>query len=105
MKDVAKCLLSSVRKTDTVARIGGDEFIILLSSVPDEEMALAVAKEVLKALAKPFEINGDIANIGGSIGMSFYPNHGEFADQLLKEADNAMYDVKKRGKNSIAIAP
>jgi diguanylate cyclase (GGDEF)-like protein/PAS domain S-box-containing protein len=105
LKDVAKCLASTVRQTDTVARIGGDEFIILLSSIPDEEMALAVAKVVLDALANPFKIMGDIANIGGSIGISYYPKHGEYADQLLKSADNAMYEVKKRGKNSIAIAP
>ncbi|MBT7772043.1 MAG: GGDEF domain-containing protein [Rhodospirillales bacterium] len=105
LKDVAKCLTSTVRQTDTVARIGGDEFIILLASIPDEDMALSVAKKVLKSLAHPFEIKEYIANIGGSIGISFFPKHGEIADQLLKAADNAMYDVKKSGKNSIAIAP
>jgi diguanylate cyclase (GGDEF)-like protein len=104
LKDIANRLIESVRKTDTVARIGGDGFVILLAAIPNEKMATSVATDVLEALSNPFDLNNKAANTGGSIGISFYPQHGEDAEELLKQADSAMYSVKKRGENSISTA-
>ena len=104
LKDIANRLIESVRKTDTVARIGGDGFVILLAAIPNEQMATSVVTDVLKALSNPFNLNNKAANINGSIGISFYPQHGEDAEELLKQADSAMYSVKKRGENSISTA-
>ena len=104
LKDIANRLIESVRKTDTVARIGGDGFVILLAAIPKEKMATSVATDVLEALSNPFGLINKAANISGSVGISFYPQHGEDAEELLKQADSAMYSVKKRGENSISTA-
>jgi diguanylate cyclase (GGDEF)-like protein len=104
LKDIANRLIESVRKTDTVARIGGDGFVILLAAIPNEKMATSVATDVLEALSNPLDFNNKAANISGSIEISFYPQHGEDAEALLKQADSAMYSLKKRGENSISTA-
>ncbi len=97
---VAERLLSCVRAMDTVARIGGDEFIAILSGLKEEKGVNIVVDKIMRSMSLPFHLNDNrVARIGASIGMALYPDHGDTPDQLLKLADQAMYDVKhKRGK-------
>lgn len=96
---VAKRLKSSVRETDTISRLGGDEFIILLRET-NEDGAAHVAEKMLKAVAEPFEVEGVTVATQGSIGISLYPNDGKDVNTLIKNADAAMYHAKDHGKNN-----
>ena len=102
--EVAERLTHSVRETDTVVRLGGDEFIIVFTQVTEETAYVMVAKKVIKTLTRPFKIKGQYVNISASIGIAIFPDHGETTDELIKQADKAMYVVKHKGKNSYAIA-
>jgi diguanylate cyclase (GGDEF)-like protein/PAS domain S-box-containing protein len=104
LKEVAKRLTHSIRDTDTVARIGGDEFVIILTQVGDNTAPAKIAKKVIDALAMCIEIDDQDVYIGTSIGIALYPIHGETSDELIKKADEAMYMVKHKGKNNYAIA-
>jgi len=94
LRETANRLLSCVRKTDTVARMGGDEFTIILTEIKTPESAEHVAQGILKALLLPFELNGTHCNVGCSIGIALYPAHGRDSETLLKHADTAMYQAK-----------
>jgi len=102
--EVGERLTQSVRETDTVARLGGDEFIIVLTQVTEETAYVMVAEKVIKTLTRPIGINGQDVNISASIGIALYPDHGDTTDELIKQADGAMYGVKRKGKNNYAIA-
>ena len=98
LRAVAQRLAKSVRQSDTVARIGGDEFVIILD--PTQQIrADAVALKVLQVLAKPFTLERRRVEITVSIGISFYPENGADADTLLRAADYAMYLAKREGGN------
>lgn len=99
LKQVAQRLLSSVRASDTVARIGGDEFVVLLPSIERELDATVVADKILHALKQPFGVAGHDLSISGSIGIAAYPEHGNDEKLLLINADIAMYHAKKDGRN------
>lgn len=99
LKQVAQRLLSSVRASDTVARIGGDEFVVLLPSIERELDATVVADKILHALKQPFGVAGHDLSISGSIGIAAYPEHGDDEKLLLINADIAMYHAKKDGRN------
>lgn len=100
LKSVALRLTSCVREADTVARVGGDEFVVILKEdLKRLEEPGIVAEKMLKAFSMPFNIDGNICNIGLSIGISIYPDDAEDAQQLIICADEAMYQVKQRGKN------
>jgi len=96
LMETANRLLACVRKTDTVARIGGDEFTVLLTETKTSESPELVAKNILKALLEPFELNGTLRNVGCSIGIARYPEHGTDSETLLKNADAAMYHAKRK---------
>lgn len=100
LKNVATRLQASLRSEDTVARMGGDEFTILLPFVETENDATRVAQSILSNLAAPFMIQGREVYITASIGISIYPTDGEEPDTLIKNADGAMYRVKESGRNS-----
>ncbi len=102
--EVAKRLKESCRETDTIARWGGDEFIIILYAGYEEEDCFAIGRKILKSLNAPIDIgNGNVGTVGASIGIST-SQQGKFDKQrLLKNADKAMYETKKRGKNGICI--
>ena len=100
LRSVSKRLVSSVRASDTVSRQGGDEFVILLSEVAHPEDAAISAKKILLALAGPHSIAGTELHIDGSIGISLYPEDGESAETLIKNADTAMYHAKESGRNN-----
>lgn len=97
LQAVAERLQSSVREGDTVARQGGDEFLILLSDLERVEDIEFVAVKILRALAKPFHIDGRELFVRGSIGASVYPADGADLETLLKHADTAMYRTKEEG--------
>ncbi|MFZ5998685.1 MAG: diguanylate cyclase domain-containing protein [Nitrospirota bacterium] len=99
LRDVAKRLKACIRKSDTVARIGGDEFILLLSPINDIGDAVIIAEKILSVFQKPFKIDGNTLRVTTSIGLSLYPGDGETAEALLKNADIAMYYAKERGRN------
>ncbi len=100
LQALAGRLASGVREGDTVARFGGDEFVILLDDVASEKDIGAVAQKVLEALAPPFVIDNQSLYVTASIGVSLYPNDGEDSGTLLKHADIAMYRAKELGKNT-----
>ena len=103
LQQVAQRLRVSVRASDTVARIGGDEFIVLLSSIEQERDAVIVAEKILQALIEEFEIEGHRLHISGSIGIAAYPEHGDNEKLLMINADIAMYHAKKQGRNDYRI--
>jgi diguanylate cyclase (GGDEF)-like protein/PAS domain S-box-containing protein len=105
LRAVAHRLAKSVRQSDTVARMGGDEFVILLESVRKPEEADAVALKVQQALAKPFNLVSHQVSAPVSIGISFYPENGADADTLLRAADSAMYLAKREGGNGYRTCP
>jgi diguanylate cyclase (GGDEF)-like protein len=96
LKDTADRLRGCVRETDTVARMGGDEFTIILTDVNLPESARVVAKKVLKVLARPFVLKEEEHVIGASIGIAVYPSDGEDSETLVKHADAAMYQAKEK---------
>lgn len=105
LQGVAERLQGCVRETDTVARIGGDEFVVLSTDAPDEAAAATVAAKVLDALAVPFDLGTAQARVGASIGIALAPRNGDDVDRLLDAADAAMYDAKRAGKGVWRLAP
>jgi diguanylate cyclase (GGDEF)-like protein len=103
LQEVAKRLTSCIRKTDSVARLGGDEFTMILSDIADRTFAKKIAKKVLKQLAAPFFIVGKEVQISGSIGITYFPKDGCILDDLMKNADIAMYRAKELGRNRFCL--
>jgi diguanylate cyclase (GGDEF)-like protein/PAS domain S-box-containing protein len=99
LKEAAARLVSCVRTEDTVARQGGDEFIVLLPSIDLAQDAGVVAAKLLDTLNQPFEINDKQMHIGASIGIAVFPDDGADVDSLMKNSDIAMYHAKESGRN------
>ena len=100
---IAKLLLLATRKTDTVARIGGDEFIILLDDVGNEKTITPIAQKILTTLDQSLKIKEYDLHVTTSIGISIYPDHGSDFNALLKSADIALYEAKATGRNNFKI--
>ncbi|PID43182.1 MAG: hypothetical protein CSA52_04280 [Gammaproteobacteria bacterium] len=96
-------LLSVVREQDTVSRLGGDEFTVILEDISDSHNSQLVANKIIKQVCKPVTIDGNEVTVGASIGISTYPEHGEQEDVLIKCADTAMYHAKESGRNQSKI--
>jgi diguanylate cyclase (GGDEF)-like protein len=96
----AQRLRQCVREVDTVARQGGDEFIVLLTELHNGADAQQVADKIMKAIAAPFIVNGDPLDVAASIGVAVYPDDDEDIDTLIEKADLAMYAAKQRGKGA-----
>ena len=105
LKEVARRLQGCIRKSDTVARIGGDEFLVILTEIKSTEGISQVAKKMIEVISQPFSYQDKIFNMGISIGIAVYPNNGTDIDQLISLADKAMYVSKNSGKNSFAYVP
>ena len=104
LKDVAQRMTACVRESDTVARIGGDEFVVLLRSVDHENNALQVAEKLRHALAQPFALAGQLLSVSASIGVALCPDHGSDEIELSRNADLAMYEAKKYGRDTVRMA-
>jgi diguanylate cyclase (GGDEF)-like protein/PAS domain S-box-containing protein len=100
LQSVAKRLLAAVRTSDTVSRLGGDEFVILLSEVAHAGDAGVKAGKILSALSAPFEIEQNTLRVTASIGVSTYPEDGQSAELLMRNADLAMYQAKEKGRSN-----
>ena len=100
LKEVAERLRRNVRASDTVSRMGGDEFNILLTEIPHADVTITIAKKVVDSFGKPFVIGGHEFHMSTSIGISVYPEDGETMEELFKNADTAMYHAKGQGGNS-----
>ncbi|MES2071860.1 MAG: diguanylate cyclase [Pseudomonadota bacterium] len=98
LQTVANRLRSLLREIDTISRIGGDEFILVLSDMTSEQHVLETAEKILHALSQPYFIEQHTLSTTPSIGISLYPRDGDNAEQLMSKADVAMYQVKKKGR-------
>lgn len=103
LAEVATRISRSVREQDLVARHGGDEFVVLLEHMENRAVAHAVAARIIEAISVPFGLEGDPIYLGVSIGVAFYPDHGQSGSELLKHADGAMYRAKNQGGRGYAV--
>ena len=103
LKIVAERLKDSVRSSDTVVRMGGDEFALLLPDITRRDEASEVGQKILGELAKVAVIDGHTLHLSGSIGLAFFPEHGGDLNALLRSADAAMYDAKSRGRDAVSL--
>lgn len=100
LKVIAKRLVGLARRGDTVARHGGDTFVVLLADVAREEDVSRIARRVLEAASEPVRIDGHDIHVTSSIGISLFPRDGAKADRLIQSADTAMYQAKELGRNN-----
>lgn len=104
IQQVATRLRAALRAEDTIARFGGDEFVILLPNLQDSDDAPRIAQKLLDVFASPISIDGQEVYTTASIGVAVYPNDGETAEALLRNADTAMYRAKERARNTFQLA-
>lgn len=104
LKVIAKRLQGALRAEDTVSRVGGDEFVVIMSSVSDRDGAAQLAGKLVETVAQPIEFGEQSFTLGASIGIALYPDHGNDGPTITRRADLAMYQVKRSGKNSYAFA-
>jgi diguanylate cyclase (GGDEF)-like protein/PAS domain S-box-containing protein len=98
---MAGCLRSWIREGDLLARLGGDEFLVILDRLHSKEDATLVAENLLQAISGPFKVRGHDLAIGACIGISVFPEDSSDAEELMQQADSAMYSAKRDGKNRI----
>lgn len=103
LQEVARRLCNCVRESDSVSRIGGDEFMVLLLDVDSEDTAVMVAEKIRNSLNRPFEVENKLLSISSSIGIAIYPEHGIDAIELAGNADCAMYWVKDNGRDKVEV--
>jgi len=104
LRAAARRMQECVRESDTVGRIGGDEFVVLLPTMEHVQDALLVAEKIRLALNQPFELPGiQRLDISSSTGIAIYPDHGNDEIQLAKNADDAMYQAKEHGRNTVRL--
>ncbi len=98
LKEASNRLQECVRSGDTVARLGGDEFTVIMPNLDESQMAEIVAGRILRALATPFDLDGKEAFVSGSMGITIFPDDADGVNELVKNADSAMYLAKEKGK-------
>jgi len=103
LKETARRMRQRLRDADTVGRIGGDEFVILLAPVRSAEDAAQVAEEIRREIERPFDLPGGRHQISCSVGVAVFPEHGGAAMDLSKHADMAMYRAKSLGRNRVEV--
>jgi diguanylate cyclase (GGDEF)-like protein len=99
--EVANCLRSRVRESDFLARLGGDEFLVVLCGLNDKEEAGKVASALLETISYPLSVEGHDISIGASVGISIFPDYANGGEELMRQADSAMYAAKREGKNRV----
>ena len=103
LKEMARRVVASLWEGDTVARIGGDELVVLIEELKSPEHALLVAEKIRNAMHAPFSINGENFFLTVSIGISLFPDNGDTPELLIREADAAVYRAKEEGRNRVAF--
>lgn len=101
LKEAAERLGKQLRQSDAIARIGGDEFVVIFSDIDALKDVQPLFERILTTLKEPFSVNGNFITIGVSIGASIYPDDGEEVEMLVRYADSAMYHSKENGRNQI----
>ncbi len=101
---IAQRLSNSLRGSDTVSRLGGDEFTVILRAIPNMQVAGKVAEKILGTIIEPIVLDGYTTTVSASIGISIYPLNSQDSESLIKQADNAMYKAKHLGKNRYEFA-
>ncbi|MDZ8064094.1 MAG: CHASE2 domain-containing protein [Nostoc sp. DedQUE08] len=101
---IAGRLSNSLRASDTVSRLGGDEFTVILRAIPNVQIAAKVAEKILSSITKPIVLDGYTIRVSASIGISVYPYNSQDSETLMKQADTAMYRAKRLGKNRYEFA-
>jgi len=104
LREIAQRLHSCVREMDTVARIGGDEFMIIFPKIANPDIIKQLGDKIIESVWEPIPWKSGELSVGASVGVSLYPEHGKEAEVLIKEADDAMYVAKRGGKNRYVIA-
>ena len=104
LRKIARHIQASIRNSDYLARFGGDEFAVVLASVTDRTGGERVAEKLLRSLQEPFVVEGKEASVGASIGMAIFPDDGTSPEEIVGQADGAMYAVKNSGKNGFRYA-
>ena len=104
LKEIAQRLATTVRRSDTVARIGGDEFAVLLEEVADKGDVIGVCEKLIETVNQPVLYVDQQCRVGTSIGVTFIYDDSKNADELMTEADDAMYEAKSKGKNTYSIS-
>jgi diguanylate cyclase (GGDEF)-like protein/PAS domain S-box-containing protein len=102
LAECAQRIVDCVREADTVARMGGDEFTVILTEIGEKDSIKRIAQDIIDKLAAPFHLPGGKANISASIGITLYPQDATDINELLKKADHAMYAAKRLGRNQFA---
>jgi two-component system NtrC family sensor kinase len=105
LRQAAQRLAGVLRATDTLARVGGDEFTVIMPRAADRPAAGRVAARILQVLAEPFVLQGGEGRVGGSIGIAIFPQDGSDIPTLIRNADAAMYRAKEAGRNTISFCP
>ncbi|WP_101759897.1 diguanylate cyclase [Oceanicoccus sp. KOV_DT_Chl] len=103
LQAVAQRIVAIARNNDLISRIGGDEFLVVQTEYHKKIDIKTTAEKIIAELSRPFIINGHTINIGASIGIAQFPDHGSTLDELMHAADKAMYKVKDSGRNNIAV--
>jgi diguanylate cyclase (GGDEF)-like protein/PAS domain S-box-containing protein len=99
LKELARRIRGALRQSDLLARISGDEFVVVLEDLPDEGSPERVARMILDEVRRPFQVEGHELHVSGSLGLALHPEDGNDAETLLKNADAAMYHAKELGRN------
>ncbi len=99
LKELSRRIRGALRQSDVLARISGDEFVVVLEDLPDESAPERVARMILDEVRRPFHVEGNEIHVSGSLGLAIHPEDGKDAETLLKNADAAMYHAKELGRN------
>ncbi|MDF6724956.1 GGDEF domain-containing protein, partial [Escherichia coli] len=103
LKEIARRISAIVRGTDTVARLAGDEFTIILPDLPDAGAATPIIRALLARIAAPLQLGEESVEVSASIGVAMYPRDADSAESLLVRADQAMFAAKSAGRNQWAV--
>lgn len=103
LQRIGKRMKQCLRELDTIARIGGDEFIAILPAMNEPEDAISIAEKLRQSIEEPFAVENCILGVSASIGVAVYPDHGVDEQTLQANADHAMYQAKSRGGNAVVL--